>query len=162
MEESSHDPIISPTPGIVYLAYRKSTKTWLPALVLPRNNLHKVGVSTTLESLGLVENVPKCYVYDPGTKCLQWKAQYEDGGSLVAQRQFPVVYFDATGFPSKDAAGWVGTGDLQERDLSDTSSCLEPHFSLARDFVAKRLGTTAACKSLSPLAIPNSKLKTGF
>ncbi|KAL6365863.1 hypothetical protein LRP88_00442 [Fusarium phalaenopsidis] len=157
MEESSHDPIISPTPGIVYLAYRKSTKTWLPALVLPRNNLHKVGVSTTLESLGLVENVPKCYVYDPGTKCLEWKAQYEDGGSLVAQRQFPVIYFDATGFPSKDAAGWVGTGDLQELDLSDASSCLEPHFSLARDFVAKRLGTTAACKSLSPLAIPNTE-----
>ncbi|UPK95203.1 hypothetical protein LCI18_006138 [Fusarium solani-melongenae] len=164
MEESSHDPIISPTPGIVYLAYRESTKTWLPALILPRNNLHKVGVSTTLESLGLVENVPKCYVYDPGTKCLEWKAQYEDGGALVAQRQFPVVYFDATGFPSKDAAGWVGTGDLQELDLSDTSACLEPHFSMARDFVAKRLGKTGDCKSLSPLAIPdteaNSKMQS--
>ncbi|KAI8652329.1 C2H2-type domain-containing protein [Fusarium keratoplasticum] len=157
MEESSHDPIISPTPGIVYLAYRESTKTWLPALILPRNNLHKVGVSTTLESLGLVENVPKCYVYDPGTKCLEWKAQYEDGGSLVAQRQFPVVYFDATGFPSKDAAGWVGTGDLQELDLSDTSACLEPHFSMARDFVTKRLGKTGDCKSLSPLAIPDTE-----
>ncbi|KAL2674176.1 hypothetical protein Neosp_012623 [[Neocosmospora] mangrovei] len=154
MEESSHDPIISPTPGIVYLAYRKTTKTWIPALVLPRNNLHKVGVSTTLESLGLVENVPKCYVYDPGTKCLEWKAQYEDGGSLVAKRQFPVVYFDATAFPSKDAAGWVGTRDLQELDLSD-DSCLEPHFSKARDFVAKRQGTTAECKNLSPLAILN-------
>ncbi|RSL47248.1 hypothetical protein CEP54_013483 [Fusarium duplospermum] len=157
MEESSHDPIISPTPGIVYLAYRKSTKTWIPALVLPRNNLHKVGLSTTVESLGLVENVPKCYVYDPGTKCLEWKAQYEDGGSLVAQRQFPVVYFDATAFPSKDAAGWVGTGDLQELDLSDASPSLEPHFSLARDFVAKRLGTTADCKNLSPLAIPDTQ-----
>lgn len=157
MEESSHDPIISPTPGIVYLAYRKTTKTWIPALVLPRNNLHKVGVSTTLESLGLVENVPKCYVYDPGTKCLEWKAQYEDGGSLVTQRQFPVVYFDATAFPSKGAAGWVGTGDLQELDLSDASVCLEPHFSKARDFVAKRQGTTTECKNLSPLAIPDSK-----
>ncbi|RSM04617.1 hypothetical protein CEP52_006779 [Fusarium oligoseptatum] len=157
MEESSHDPIISPTPGIVYLAYRETTKTRIPALVLPRNNLHKVGLSTTLESLGLVENVPKCYVYDPGTKCLEWKAQYEDGGSLVAQRQFPVVYFDATAFPSKDAAGWVGTGDLQELDLSDSSACLEPHFSLARDFVAKRLGTSADCKSLSPLAIPDTE-----
>lgn len=161
-EESSHDPIISPTPGHPYLAYRESTKTWLPALVLPRNNLHKVGVSTTLENLGLVENVPKCYVYDPGTKCLKWKAQYEDGGSLVAQRQFPVVYFDATGFPSKDAAGWVGTGDLQELDLSDASGCLEPYLSLAKDFVAKRRGKTADCKNLSSLAIPNSKLKSKF
>ncbi|KAJ4171547.1 hypothetical protein NW754_013315 [Fusarium falciforme] len=157
MEESSHDPIISPTPGIVYLAYRKSTKTWLPALILPRNNLHKVGLSTTLESLGLVESVPKCYVYDPGTKCLEWKAQYEDGGALVAQRQFPVVYFDATGFPSKDAAGWVGTGDLQELDLSDASASLEPHFLLAKDFVAKRLGTTGDCKNLSPFAIPDTE-----
>ncbi|KAJ3455639.1 hypothetical protein MRS44_017121 [Fusarium solani] len=155
MQEPSHDPIISPTPGIVYLAYRETTKTWLPALVLPWNNLGKVGLSTTLESLGLTENVPKCYVYDPGTTYLEWKAQYEDSGALVAQRQFPVVYFDSTAFPSKDAAGWVGTGGLQELDLSDASACLEPHFSLARDFFAKRLGMTGDCKSLSALVIPD-------
>jgi hypothetical protein len=112
MQEPSHDPIISPTPGIVYLAYRETTKTWLLALVLLWNNLGKVGLLITLESLGLTENVPKCYVYDPGTTYLEWKAQYEDGGALIAQRQFLVVYFDAMAFLSKDAAGWVGTGGL--------------------------------------------------
>lgn len=162
MEESSHNPITSPTPGIVYLTYRETTKSWLPALVLPRNNLHKVGLSTTLECLGLMENVPTCYVYDPGTKYLEWKSEYQDGGSLLAGRQFPVVYFDAMTFPGKDSAAWVGTGDLHELDLSDaSSSCLEPSFSLARDFVAKRLGTTTTdCKTLSPLAIPDRKLKS--
>ncbi|KAJ9129321.1 hypothetical protein NKR19_g10414 [Coniochaeta hoffmannii] len=64
-------------------------------MVLPWGSLECVGVADTLKATGLtlIQNKPpKCYTIDRQTReILSWAEGYEDGGSFVSKREFPVM-----------------------------------------------------------------------
>ncbi|KAH6876824.1 hypothetical protein B0T10DRAFT_448125 [Thelonectria olida] len=109
---------LNPAPGEVCCVYWKKSKQFFAVLCLPMQNMDYVGICGSIESMGLLEHLPECYAYDPQTKTFSWKQGYEDGEPRVSRREFPVMYFDGSPFPSKSAVGWVAGGDLQVYDES--------------------------------------------
>ncbi|KAH6869637.1 hypothetical protein B0T10DRAFT_390307, partial [Thelonectria olida] len=131
--------VIQPKAGELYLAYRKQSQCWLAALLLPHEDLRDVGISGTLDSLGLSRNVPNCHSYNVNTQGLEWREGYEDGGPSSHKRKFPIVYFAGPRFPDSGATDWVAAEDL--RILHE--SCLTkpspvPHYSIVRAFLERR------------------------
>lgn len=110
----------------------------MPALLLPHTGLEEFGIPSTLESLGLVKHLPQCYVYDPATKHLTRKDEYECGGPRFLEREFPVLYFNRNKFPDGSPADWVSAGDLQELDMFHSSLCLMPNLKFARNYLRRR------------------------
>lgn len=131
--------IVSPTPGQIYLGYwGKAKKSW-PVLLLPNANLEDVGVPDTLEGLGLLEKLPPCYRYNTTTKTLEWKEGFEYGGEKVAQRWFPVMFFeDGLKFPSKSAVGWLPAHDLEVLDIESPVASDVPHIRSVRAYLGAR------------------------
>ncbi|KAF4469367.1 hypothetical protein FALBO_3734 [Fusarium albosuccineum] len=113
--------VIDPEHGQIYRVYWKSSKQWLAALLLPMHNLQDVGIPNSIEGLGLLEDLPKCYAYDPRRKNFSWEEGYEDDGPRVLMRKFPVMFFDGSPFPSKSTVAWVSAGDLEIYDASAQS-----------------------------------------
>ncbi|KAH8659671.1 hypothetical protein BGZ61DRAFT_284168, partial [Ilyonectria robusta] len=134
-QHEDFDAVIHPTPGEIYLAYWEMSRNWSPVLLLPQDRLDNVGVPDTLEGLGLMDHVPKCYVYDQRMKKFKWQEAYENGGPLVAKREFPVMYFDGLKFPERSSVGWVAAGDLRTFDVKGSNSSLVPYFKSVQDFL---------------------------
>ncbi|KAF5700182.1 hypothetical protein FMUND_14424 [Fusarium mundagurra] len=101
-------------------------------LLLPIQNLLSVGISGSIESLSLAEVLPKCYYNEQGS--FSWAEGYNDGESLVTEREFPVMYFDGQDFPAKSAVGWVSARDLRHFDANNKNS-LVPHIQSVRRFL---------------------------
>ncbi|CAM1504961.1 Fc.00g105980.m01.CDS01 [Cosmosporella sp. VM-42] len=127
-----------PIPGEIYLAYRKKSKVFMAVLLLPKDDLDLVGVPSSLELLGLMQNVPECYTYNRRSKKLKWREGYEDGGSLVSKREFPVMYFDGQDFPSKSEVGWTAAEDLSMFDLQSSKSSPGVHHHSVEKFLRER------------------------
>ncbi|KAG7402581.1 hypothetical protein Forpe1208_v017106 [Fusarium oxysporum f. sp. rapae] len=127
--------ITNPDAGSVYLAFWGKSKDWLAVLLLPMQNLPSVGISGSMESLGLAEILPKCYCNEQGN--FSWAEGYNDGESLVTEREFPVMYFDGQNFPAKSAVGWVSARDLRHFDATNKNS-LVPHIQSVRKFLKAR------------------------
>lgn len=139
--QKGREPVVDPTPGDVYLGlWGKAKKSWA-VLLLPTKNIGDVGMSGTIESLGLTAKVPACYDYDGQTKEFRWAEGYEDGGALVAKREFPVLYFDGQ---RKCGVGWLGAKDLMPFDAESTAASDIPHIELVRDFLRKRAREVSA------------------
>ncbi|KAH6976812.1 hypothetical protein EDB80DRAFT_826638, partial [Ilyonectria destructans] len=135
--------ITEPIPGEFYLAYRKGSTDRCPVLLLPLGHLDNVGVPDAVEILGLIDNVPACYVYNQSVNDLVWQDGYEDDGPLVAKRQFPVMYLDGLEFPNRGLVGWVGAEDLRPFDVQGSDSSLVRQCNSVRDFLRKRAETTS-------------------
>ncbi|KAH6976717.1 hypothetical protein EDB80DRAFT_739285, partial [Ilyonectria destructans] len=132
------DGIVDPTPGGIYLGYWSKSREWQAVLVLSGVATEQpidIGFSGTIQDLGLTEQLPPCYTYDPQTGILDWQEDYKDGGPLVTERQFPVMYFDGLDFPSESSVGWVAANDLQSVDTQDSSFELTPHFKSVLEFL---------------------------
>lgn len=131
--------IVSPTPGQIYLGYwGKAKKSW-PVLSLPTANLEDVGVPETLKSLGLLEKLPPCYRYDTTTTALEWEEGFEDGGAKVAQRWFPVMFFDdGMEFPSESDVAWLAAKDLDVLDIESAAASDVPHIRSVRAYLRAR------------------------
>lgn len=131
--------IVSPTPGQIYLGYwNKAKKSW-PVLLLPTANLEDVGVPGTLKSLGLLEKLPSCYRCDTTTTTLEWQEGFEDGGAKVAQRRFPVMFFDdGLEFPSESEVAWLAAKDLDVLDIESTAVPDVPHIRSVRAYLRAR------------------------
>ncbi|KAL5600735.1 hypothetical protein FOVSG1_006765 [Fusarium oxysporum f. sp. vasinfectum] len=127
--------ITNPDAGSVYLAFWGKSKDWLAVLLLPMQNLPSVGISGSIESLGLAEVLPKCYCNEQSN--FSWAEGYNDGESLVTEREFPVMYFDGQTFPAKSAVGWVSARDLRHFDATNKNS-LVPHIQSVRKFLKAR------------------------
>lgn len=107
-------------------------------LLLPTKSLENVGVQGTMKSLGLADNMPACHDYDPLTEEFRWAEGYEDGGAHVAQRKFPVMYFDGLGFPERSTVGWLGAKDLAPFDTKSHSIFDIPHIQVVWDYQRNR------------------------
>jgi hypothetical protein len=132
------DGIVEPIRGQVYLGFWEMSKQWSAVLLLPTANLDHVGVPGTIEDLGLAKMVPSCYSYSQRTKKFSWRADYEVGGRLASQREFPVMYFDGLPFPAKSTVGWVAAKNLRAFDPYDPSSSLIPNIRAVRKFITER------------------------
>ncbi|KAH8651999.1 hypothetical protein BGZ61DRAFT_374874, partial [Ilyonectria robusta] len=100
--------IVDPTPGGIYLGYWSKSREWQAVLILPGVATEQpidIGFSGTIQDLGLTEQLPPYYTYDPQTGILDWQEDYKDRGPLVIERQFPIMYFDGLDFPSKSSVG---------------------------------------------------------
>ncbi|KAH6871918.1 hypothetical protein B0T10DRAFT_500157, partial [Thelonectria olida] len=67
------DGIVDPTPGGIYLGYWSKSREWHAVLVLPGVATEQpidIGFSGTIQDLGLTEQLPPCYTYDPQTGIL--------------------------------------------------------------------------------------------
>ncbi|KJZ70518.1 hypothetical protein HIM_10104 [Hirsutella minnesotensis 3608] len=127
-----------PIPGEVYLT-REGPNARSAVLLLPTENLHEVGVPYTLDRLGLTKHIPECYEYSRREKIFRWRKGYEDGGHLVHQRQYPVMYFDGLDFPRTSAVGWVAAEDLGILDSEDAKVCkLVEHAGQVRRYLSQR------------------------
>ncbi|KJZ67928.1 hypothetical protein HIM_12683 [Hirsutella minnesotensis 3608] len=132
-----------PIPGEVYLT-REGPNARSAVLLLPTENLHEVGVPYTLDRLGLTKHIPECYEYSRREKIFRWRKGYEDGGHLVHQRQYPVMYFDGLDFPRKSAVGWVAAKDLGILDSDDAKVWkLVEHAGQVRRYLSEREGYRA-------------------
>lgn len=134
--------IVNPTPGHIYLAYwGKAKKSW-PVLLLPTENLEDVGVPGTLEDLELLDNLPPCYICNPTTKTLMWEEGFEDGGEKVAQRQFPVMFFnDGLKFPSESEVDWLPAHDLGVFDVQSAIASEVPHLRSVQEYMQTMVQT---------------------
>ncbi|KAI5456254.1 hypothetical protein BGZ63DRAFT_397097 [Mariannaea sp. PMI_226] len=124
--------ITNPDAGSVYLAFWAKSKDWLAVLLLPMQDLQSVGISGSIESLGLAEVLPRCYCAEQGN--FSWAEGYNDGEPLIMEREFPVMYFDGQDFPAKSAVGWVSARDLRQFDANNKNS-LVPHIQSVRKFL---------------------------
>ncbi|KAI3567877.1 hypothetical protein IWW34DRAFT_676719 [Fusarium oxysporum f. sp. albedinis] len=133
--DENFEGITDPDAGSVYLAFWEKSKEWLAVLLLPMQDLQSIGISGSMESLGLAEVLPACYDNKGGN--LFWAEGYNDGEPLVAEREFPVMYFDGQDFPAKSAVGWVAAKDLRDFDAKSKNS-LVPHIKSVRKFLKTR------------------------
>ncbi|KAF4467099.1 hypothetical protein FALBO_6035 [Fusarium albosuccineum] len=132
------DAVTNPAPGEVYLVYWRRSKQWLAGLLLPLKDLSKVGVSNSIENLGLLSDLPECYAYDSSSKTFLWRVGYEDDGPKVAMREFPVMFFDGLPFPDESTVAWVPAEDIQIYDSSAMD--LIAHHQQVQDYFDSRHG----------------------
>lgn len=135
---SDSDAVVDPIPGQIYLGFWEKSKDWSPVFLLPTAKLADVGIPSSIEKLGLADNVPACYDYDRRSKAFTWRRGYEDGGRLVSQREFPVMYFDGLPFPDRSAVGWVAAASLRAFDIDSSPSSLTPNLGQVRKFLRER------------------------
>ncbi|RSL57592.1 hypothetical protein CEP54_008177 [Fusarium duplospermum] len=137
LDQHNSEGITNPVPGDLYYAYRDRTNEWIPVVLLPMTNLEQAGISGTLESLGLANALPSCYERDEVTGEYTWGEGYKDGQPLVAEREFPVMYFDGR-FPVRSPVGWVASEELREFNVATATFALVPHLRIIRKFLRKR------------------------
>ncbi|KAH8649052.1 hypothetical protein BX600DRAFT_109604 [Xylariales sp. PMI_506] len=136
-------------PQQFYLYYgeykEKGVVRYWPVLILGWDDQRPGGLKGRLASLdtsGLLRDeaeLPECYVYSNDKKRITgWAPGYEDNGSYVQMREFPVVFFDET-----MSTGWIPASELSELDLHrPETGPAYPAWALhdARRFIANREG----------------------
>ena len=129
---------VHPKEGELYLVYRRRSRRWLAALLLPRKDLSVVGVSGTLKGLGLLNCVPSSLVFNLDTRQLEWRRGCEDGGPFAFMQKFPVAFFAGPRFPDRSATEWVTAGELRAFDESCFTPSSVPHYRVVRAFLERR------------------------
>ncbi|KAJ6436211.1 ankyrin repeat domain containing protein [Purpureocillium lavendulum] len=117
---------------------RPSQGVKVTVLLLPTEGLDRVGVhNETIETLGLLREVPLCYDYNPDSGSLNWRQGYRDGEALVPDREYPVMYFDGNAFPTRSQVGWVAASDLLDFDLKAIGRTI-PNYRQVRKYLEMR------------------------
>jgi hypothetical protein len=147
--------VFQPKAGELYLVYHKQSQCWLAALLLPLTDLNSVGISATLESLGLSTKAPSCVTYNVNSGEFEWRDEYRDGGTRSHECKFPIIYFSSSVFPDNSATEWVLAEDMRLHDESTLQPSAVPYCGIARAFMKKHtlcrtLGDRAG--DLSPLS----------
>jgi len=107
------------------------------ALVLSLTNLRNIGISCTIETLGLSKNVPDCVVFDITSGQFEWRNGYEDGGPSSHARKYPVVYFMGPRFPESRATDWIHIRDFRPLDKSRLQPSNVPCYRAVRAFLER-------------------------
>ncbi|KAH7205172.1 uncharacterized protein BKA55DRAFT_530873, partial [Fusarium redolens] len=129
--------VLQPKAGELYLALHEQSQLWLAVLLLPLANLHTIGISATIQSLGLARNIPSCVIYNLDSKQFEWREGYAEGKAFAHKRRFPIMYFTKTKFPDSSAVKWIAAEDLRILDESSVQSPI-PYYHIARAFIKSR------------------------
>ncbi|KAF5575649.1 hypothetical protein FPCIR_13067 [Fusarium pseudocircinatum] len=117
-----------PDVGEIYASRDPKSRHTYPVFILPWTSFDHFKWKKALLRL-----TPDCYLYNKKSDEFPrgWAEGYEDGGPLVSDRQYPVIYFDGKKFPDQSDVGWVPVSTLKEFDPNDTSIA---HRALVEDF----------------------------
>ncbi|KAI5919556.1 hypothetical protein F4810DRAFT_686690 [Camillea tinctor] len=134
---SEFQPITNPKPFHIYYARWEGDK--YPALILGWDKQTEAGLKGTLGDTGLfgdTSDMPVCYKYGHN-RILGWASGYQDGGSKVNSRKFPVMFLE----PGYTVA-WIPARFLSKFPLDRRRA---PRFShgtvrFARDWLARKEG----------------------
>ncbi|GKU08197.1 unnamed protein product [Fusarium langsethiae] len=143
------EAVISLKAGELYLAYHKRSQRWLAVLLLPLTDLHSVGISGTIESLGLSKDVPSCVAFNVNSSEFEWRDGYGDGEAFSHQRKFPVAYIMDLESPDRIATEWIGVEDLYVLDKSSIQGSIVPHGVSSEDDDIHN-----TCSSSGPVNLP--------
>ncbi|KAI2465818.1 hypothetical protein F4781DRAFT_435000 [Annulohypoxylon bovei var. microspora] len=111
-----------------------------PVMILGWDSQNGSGLKDSdLNATGLLKQKaqpPNCYTYD-SKKITGWAPGYEDGGSKVRSRKFPVMFFDKL-----QTVSWFPARDLMEFPLYQSKVPDQPDhpFNAARRWIAEREG----------------------
>ncbi|KAJ4248066.1 hypothetical protein NW762_012836 [Fusarium torreyae] len=110
--------IIIPSEGKIYATRYPKLRFFYPVLVLPWTSLAHFGWKAALLRL-----TPPCYTFEKKSDQYPrgWAEGYEDGGKLIGQRYYPVIYFDGRRFPDQCDVGWVPVSSLRTYDPNDAN-----------------------------------------
>ncbi|CAH0051003.1 unnamed protein product [Clonostachys solani] len=135
-----YESILDPVPGDIYFCLVSETRSYVPVLLLPMENLEDVGIQGTLTSLGLMDDLPNAFVRNPETGKLDWAEGYDEKGKLAAKRAFPAIYLTSKRFPAGCPVAWVAAMNLRQWDLSSNSVPLNlnEHCEVLRDIMRQR------------------------
>ncbi|RSL89848.1 hypothetical protein CEP52_014765 [Fusarium oligoseptatum] len=114
--------VVHPKEGELYLVYRKRSRRWLAALLLPRKDLSVVAHLSSIFN----------------TRHLEWRRGCEDGGPFSFMQKFPIAFFAGPRFPDRSATEWVAAGELQAFDESCFTPSSVPHYRVVRAFLERR------------------------
>ncbi|RBR04132.1 uncharacterized protein FIESC28_11623 [Fusarium coffeatum] len=121
-------PRVDPQPGEVYTAFWPKDKRHYAILILPWDNFRALGIpgweGSSLEDtphLKFPDEIPASCEYDPCTGAVGFADAYKLGGTQAAQREYPIMYFDAVEYPWKCNYGWVPVTEMCRYDPSDSS-----------------------------------------
>ncbi|KAL1884054.1 hypothetical protein Daus18300_000163 [Diaporthe australafricana] len=121
-------------PGVGTLFQKKLTLLkfpWVAVMVLPADDLDKVGLSGHLSDTVLLTQKakPQCFSYS-GERITGWAQGYEDGGPFVNKRWLPCLHFDdsfhvplaetkldISDIPFKYSISWIPSNTIIPLDL---------------------------------------------
>ena len=156
-DETSHDPrtntprkreafegITHPVAGELYRVWYDPRNAYFAVLMLPTGSFSSVGMGGSIADTALLDrHIPTCYLSDKQERRIDgWADNHKDGGHLVHQRKFPVMYLDGLSVPRvgefeiPDGAlfSWVPAKDLRPFSFDDPE-CQSVHgFGAAQDF----------------------------
>ncbi|CAG9982757.1 unnamed protein product [Clonostachys byssicola] len=122
-------------PGEVCLAYFGDNAVKTPILILPLNDMESIGISESLATLNLDEDMPKCCIFSSRAQKYQWARGYEDDGRLESNREYPVLCLVSSQL-TKCPASWVAGGDMISID-DEVGWKLNHHYHEACDVLRK-------------------------
>ncbi|KAK7210801.1 hypothetical protein V2G26_017979 [Clonostachys chloroleuca] len=115
--------IADPSVGEMYLAGWSDGKLY-GAVALPLGDfMPRASIPGSMWDSGLLSSVPKCYRINKKSRHFSWAEGYEDGGTSVGFRQFPLFYFDNPKVEDGHV-GWAYAHDLHPFDLAKIDSGL--------------------------------------
>ncbi|KAK2594738.1 hypothetical protein QQS21_007536 [Conoideocrella luteorostrata] len=128
--------ITNPTAGEVYCAYWPNEDRHYAAVVLPYGDFESIKLPGSIVGSGLIhDDRRKSHDCDPGTGAYMWARGYEDGGSLEAYREVPVLFIDSGTFPRGAGYSWVPVNHLSDLDVTDMSL---PYHKTVRKYIRDR------------------------
>lgn len=146
-QRSIDEAVLDPVPGGIYMALWAGSDR-VGVIVIPRGcfgdpSFAEVGLpgSSLAEDTVLMDDVPECYVSCPVTRSiLGWADGYEDGGEQVAEREYPVMYFDGVDTLRKKSVAWLSVKDLRvyDREACKKNRALISNYTHLRRFEAQR------------------------
>lgn len=143
--KQAFEGVADPVGGEVYLGVW-GRQGWYAVVLLPRGpdfgdpRFSSTGIPGTLRNTRLLKKVPPCYKYTPGNSKLSgWAKGYEDGGPLVTERRFPVIFFDAEEFPGRCSTGWIRAKNLRPYSRAEV-----PYLHVVDRYVSARNKARAA------------------
>lgn len=109
---------IDPKPGEVYTTFWSKTKEFFAILVLPWLNTGQLGNDLTLavKDTGLIKEVPFCYQYNETDGSVEWAPGYRPDERHYNEREYPIMYFDASVFPGECRVNWVAAREFAHYD----------------------------------------------
>ncbi|CAH0003842.1 unnamed protein product [Clonostachys byssicola] len=113
--------ISDPSVGEMYLAGWSDGKLY-GAVALPLGDfMPKASIPGSMWDSGLLSSVPKCYRINKRARHFSWAEGFEDGGTRVGFRQFPLFYFDNPKVEDGHV-GWAYAHDIHPFDLDKVTS----------------------------------------
>ncbi|KAK0743032.1 hypothetical protein B0T18DRAFT_430406 [Schizothecium vesticola] len=152
----------TPVVGDLHLVFWKRDQKRYPVMILPsQGSLRPCGLRNKSlfdppahgplgkphksRGASIMRDAPECYALDAQTRqIVGWAPGFEDGGSRVSEREFPVMFFDGN-----RRFGWVPLRELLPFDFNDPRYHEVPNFNDAVEYHAKIRGVRSSKKMMA-------------